>query len=94
MRINKKDLEAVVNRINKMVGAPEHAYTRTRDGKIKANIGNFHLDWAYGGVSLVRMATEGGGVTTIIHGYGTKRELYEKMQALIVGLELDYRYGK
>ena len=88
MRVNKGDLEAVVNRINKMTKSPTAAYTRMKDGKFKANIGNFHLDWAYGGVSLVRMVTEGGGITTIIHGYGTKRELYHKLHAFIRGMKM------
>lgn len=83
-RITEKQLEAVVLRLNKITGNPEHAWTKTATG-IKGNIGNYHLDFAYGYVSLVQMHNEGGGIERILPG-GTKRELYEQMQAYLKGL--------
>lgn len=86
-RITDKDLEAVVARINRITESPSESYSKTEDGKLKANIGNYHLSYAYGGVSLHRMNNESGGVTTpISSGHVTKRELYSLMQAYINGL--------
>jgi hypothetical protein len=83
-RITQKDLEyqvATINEITKSPAQPWNAETK------KANIGNYHLSYAYGGVTLHRMVNEGGGVTTPLgSGYRTKRELYEKMHAFIAGL--------
>lgn len=86
MRITERDLESVVARINKMTGSPATPYTRDENGKFTANVGNFHLDAAYGGWALHRMETTGGGVEVILSGYVPKRELYEKMQAFLSGL--------
>jgi len=88
MRISIKDLELQVKRINKLTNSPETPW-RKEDGKMKANIGNFHLDEAYGGIKLVRMVTEGGGINIITrNGYGTKRELYLQLDAMINAFEL------
>lgn len=87
MRITLKDLEAQVNRINKMTNSPLTPW-RKEDGKMRANIGNYHLDQAYGGIKLVRMDNEGGGISLVSrNGYGTKRELYIWMEAYLTGLE-------
>lgn len=84
--ITKHDLEAVVERINRATNSPPTPYTKTGD-KYVSNIGNYHLDWAYGGVRLVRMNNEGGGIQSILPGFVSKRELYEKMQAFLRGVE-------
>ena len=87
-RISIKDLELRVARINKLTGSPATAYTKL-DGKFIANIGHYHLDQAYGGIKLVRMYNEGGGIEEITHnGFGTKKELYYQLDAIIIGLEL------
>lgn len=81
-RITEKELESVVLRINNITGSPVKPYI---DGK--AQIGNYHLSYAYGGVSLHRMHNEAGGVTTPLScGHISKRELYNLMQAYISGL--------
>lgn len=91
-RITRSDLEFQVNRINKVTNLPLTPYTRNgKEGKREpgytANIGNYHLDWAYGGVKLVRMVTEGGGIAEISRGgFGTKRELYNWMGAFLAGI--------
>lgn len=87
MRIKESDLQAVVDRINRITGSPLEQYTKTKEGKFIANIGNYHLNSAYGGHGLSRMMNEVGGVTTIIPGFSPKRELYDKMQAFIMGLD-------
>ncbi len=80
-------LEAVVKRINKMTGSPETPWRRENEKNI-ANIGNYHLDFAYGMQRLSRMTSEGGSVTDVCGiGYGSKRETLNAMFAFISGLE-------
>ena len=85
-RITKADLEGVCRMINKLTGSPEEPYTKGEDGQWKPNGGCFHLDWAYGGVGLQRMAKTGSGTEKILGGFMPKRELYEKMHAMIQGI--------
>ena len=67
----------------------EEPYTKT-DGKYKANIGNYHLDGAYGGYKLAQMVNEGGGIRDILRcGYTTKKDLYQLMNAYLNGVELN-----
>ena len=83
MRINSSDLENAVKRLNTLTGSPE---TYMTDGK--SNVGHYHLSWAYGGVCLHRLASEWGAVNQVFGGgYGTKRELFEKINAFISGIE-------
>ena len=86
-RITDKHLDALCARINKMTGSPEAPYRRDADG-MRANVGNYHVSHAYGGVCLHRMSNESGGVTTpLTYGHVQKRDLYNAMQAFIAGFE-------
>ena len=88
MRITDKDLEAVVNRINRLLDKPQEPYTRDSEGRFRANIGNYHISGAYGGKALHCMCNEGGGVSDVFgRGHMPKRELYELMHAYIKGIE-------
>ena len=81
-RITDKNLQAVVDRINRITGSPENY--RSEDGS--TSIGHYCLDGAYGGVSLHRTANDGGGVNDVLScGHVTKRQLYELMHAWIRG---------
>ena len=87
-RITIANLQAVVDRINRVTGSPSTPWRREGD-RNRANIGNYHLSHAYGGVCLHRMANEGGGVTTPLgSGHVPKRELYEQLHAFARGLEM------
>lgn len=86
-RITEKQLQAVVDRINRETGSPLESWTRGEDGKLRANIGNYHLDCAYSGYGLARHVTDGGGETSVLSGFMPKRELYEKMHAFLRGIE-------
>ena len=89
-RIREADLNALVARINKAMGAPAGAYTRGEDGKCVANIGNYHLSHAYGGVCLHKMSNEHGSVSSVFEcGHVPKRDLYERMRAFLCGLSED-----
>ena len=82
-RVTESQLNAVVKRLNNMTGSPIEPYSRTPDGFV-ANIGNFHLDFAYGMVRLVRMHSAGGAVNAVTQ-YGTKRECLGEMYAFESG---------
>jgi len=82
-RVTESQLNAVVKRLNNMTGSPIEPYSRTPDGLV-ANIGNFHLDFAYGMVRLVRMHNANGAVNAVTQ-YGTKRECLGEMYAFESG---------
>ena len=87
-RITESQLNAIVERINRTTNSPMESWTKQGDGTFKANIGNYHLDYAYGGVSLERMVSDGGGVQDVFRcGHVTKRELANRMWAYCEGLE-------
>jgi hypothetical protein len=87
-RITEKQLRAIVERINKVTNSPLEPWGKDAKGNNSANIGNYHLSFAYGGVELDRMVNHGGGVTCPIgSGHTSKRELAEKMWAFLAGLE-------
>ena len=86
MRITEKDIEAVIHRINIATGSPETPWTKEASG-MKANIDNYHRSGAYGGVTLHRMINDGGATEDVFScGHITKRDLYNRMQAFLVGL--------
>lgn len=82
-RVTDKQLQAIIDRLNRITGSPMAPYI---DGK--AQIGNFHLSHAYGGVCLHRMHNESGGVSSPLStGHITKRELADLLYAFIAGIE-------
>ena len=88
-RITQKNLNELCGVLNKVTGSPLKAWVRDDAGKLHAQIGNFHINQAYGGVELQRMMNEGGGIDTPLgYGHVPKRELWNKMQAFLRGLEL------
>ena len=84
----KKTLEALCELINTATGSPLTPYTRTESG-LTANLGNFHLSGAYGGVCVHRMHNQSGGVTEPIwSGHISKGKAEVKMRAYLAGLEM------
>ena len=91
-RITDKMLDKLAERLNKVTGSPETPYTRLDDGQLRANVGNFHISHAYGGVCLHRMSNESGGVATpIATGHVPKRELWDRVHAYLDGIEFAQR---
>ena len=85
--ITLKNLQAVVDRINTTTGSPMEQYTSV-NGKLVANIGNYHLSGAYGGYVLHRMDNLSGGITDISQsGYISKRALYDLLHMYLAGYE-------
>lgn len=81
------DNERLVFQINKLSGFATESYTLLENGKYQDNLGNYHLDYAYGGVKLVQLVNQGGGIRTISGGgYGTKKELYHFLDGMLQGL--------
>lgn len=86
-RITTAQLETLIARLNRITNSPETPWTRV-DGRHVANIGNYHLSGAYGGVCVHRMANTSGGVSSPIVGHHVpKRELFELLYAYIRGIE-------
>lgn len=86
--ITIKDLEAQVRRLNLITNSPLESYRKV-NGRLTANVGNYHLDGAYGGYKLARIATEGGATDDVLRsGYCTKRELSELIRAFETGLHI------
>jgi hypothetical protein len=83
-RVTEKHLQAIVDRLNRITGSPMKPY----EGN-KAQIGNYHLSHAYGGVCLHRMHNDAGGVSSPLStGHITKRELAGLMHAFMAGMEM------
>lgn len=82
-RVTEKQLQAIVDRLNRITGSPMAPYING-----KAQIGNYHLSHAYGGVCLHRMFNEAGGVSSPLStGHVPKRELMGLLYAFINGIE-------
>ena len=86
-RITNAMLENRINTINTMTNSPLKPYEKV-DDKYKASIGNYHLYGAYGAYALHRIVNDGGGIREII-GLCTKRELYNRMNSYMSGLEFN-----
>lgn len=94
--ITTRMLEAAVNRLNTMTGNPVLSYDTPKTpeeakqysrGHVPQK-GNYHIDGAYGGVKLIQF-TNGSGCRDISNnGYGTKRELYNFIHAMLEGVEV------
>lgn len=86
-RITEKQLEALIKRLNIATGSPVEPWTKDSTGKFKANIGNYHIESAYGSTKLSRMVSI-SGATSDIFGLTTKRALYNKILAMLDGLSV------
>jgi hypothetical protein len=84
-RITKTKLQHVLDAINHAAGRKLEPWTQDASGRYRANVGTYVLDWAYGGVRLSQITSEGGGERDIT-GRGTKRETYYRMHAFLDGL--------
>jgi hypothetical protein len=83
MRITDKVLNSFVDSINSKTGNNLASWTKTENG-LKANIGNYHLNYYNGFVGLNQMTSEGGSVTVICSPC-TNKELYYFMRGFLEG---------
>jgi len=94
-RITKKQLEALIARINDALNVPQEPYAHDADGKLVltangrliANAGTIYLSGAYGGYRLEQMCKGGGSRDPLYSGYVSKRELYNVANAYLMGIE-------
>lgn len=87
-RISMQTLEAVCTRLNKTLDRPE---TYCAEGQpFRANVGNFHISGALGGLSLFEVANELGGVHSYAQGL-TRREMFDCLHNLLTGIALARR---
>jgi hypothetical protein len=84
-RVKEADLHQLVKVLNNRTCSPLETFRKDADGRLKYNVGNYHLDMAYGCVKLVRASVHGG--TKDISGFCTKRELKIFIEAYILGVE-------
>ncbi len=91
MGVTLRDLEYLVDEINRVTGSPMTAYTRSAiDGRLRSNIGNYYLDAAYGGYTLYRVDNAAGSVTTPLGiGHLPKREIYNLLVAFLAGIKTE-----
>ena len=81
MRITQGMLEQTVKIINKRNGIENPNY---------GTVGAYRIDYAYGGVSLELITSEGGAVKDIFRcGHTTKRDLYNRITAYMEGMDND-----
>ncbi len=89
MRITEKQLQHLVNRLNKITGQNLQPYDMTKT-KNRANVGTYLLDAAYGGWQLAQICNENGGQDLPLGGgFEPKRATYEKIRAFILGIEAE-----
>ena len=83
-RITELNLKHAVKFLNKLTGNSVEPY---KDGK--AIIGNYHISHCYGGVSLHHTMNEDGGIRDVFScGHVTKRDLYNRIHAMMDGIKI------
>ena len=82
-QITKKALQGSIDYLNRISGNPSTPYMGQGDD-FTHNVGNYHLDGAYGGWQLVQISP-GGVCSGITQGHKPKRELYYLIRAYIDG---------
>ena len=87
-RITIARLRQQCDRLNRLTGNPTEPYIRDADGRLVAQIGNYHLSRAYGGVALHQMVSDGGAIRDVLNtGHCPNRELHGRILAFIEGME-------
>lgn len=81
-RITINNLRTLCEAINVATESPREEYRAPCPGN--ANVGNYHIDCAYGAYALERTVNADGGVTVVL-SRDTARGLYERMQAYLRG---------
>lgn len=81
-RITKRDLNNLVDRINQVAGTPTFPVLGTA-----WQVGNYCLEWAYGGVKLAQITGLSGSTRDISQsGFTTKKQLHAELRSFLSGL--------
>jgi hypothetical protein len=88
-RITLKDLDMACARLNRLTGSPlKYSKPFKKGVPFRSNVGNFHIEQAFGGVGLNRVVNSSGGVACPLgDDLFTKRELLGQINAFAVGIE-------
>ncbi len=92
-RITQRDLEAVCARINRTVNGTDETPEFVRDDNGFHQQPNVYvISYAYGGAALHRNSSldgagESHGVSDVFGHHMPKRDLYDRMQAFLRGIE-------
>ena len=61
---------------------------KQENGRNIAQIDNYYLDYAYGGVQVVQVVNDGGGIRNVLNsGFVPKRECFDLLNAFINGYQ-------
>ena len=83
MALKMEKLNYAVSMLNHKLGMALEMYT---DNKI--NSGHFYIEQAYGGFKLVRISNGDYGSVSDISSRGSKREVYDFIKGILLGMEL------
>lgn len=87
-KITKISLERVAEMINRQMKTPEETYAPDPTGVLRAQVGNYHISYAYGGACLHQISNEGGAARDVLFsGHIPKRDLFNLMHAFLRGIE-------
>ena len=85
-RITTEILLRAVDQINTVANTPSKTWVKDGGGQLKAQVGNYYLEGAYGGHRLAQIISEGGGIKAITQGFVSKRELHDLLIAYRDGM--------
>ena len=84
MRITKRNLELVTDRINDLTASPKIMFLGNEH-----NVGHYFIYYGNGGAQLCRVRSKAGTISDVLRsGSIPKRDLYNRMQAFVTGLEV------
>jgi len=98
-RVTQAELDTLVRQVNEALGRPIGTWTRhdvpcsscgvthTAQSRYTANVGNIHLSQAYGGVQVVEVINDEGGMSQLTYHHGTKREAALFLRGMLAGIE-------
>lgn len=87
--VTEKELKSIIEYLNETTGNSKVEWVLQKDNTYRSNIGNYHLDCAYGGYNLAQFVNECGGINHPLGmGFYSKKELAAKIRSFISGIEL------
>lgn len=86
-QIKVSDIDQMMRILNRKAGFPH-------EEKEGFKVGRYYTDCAYNGYGLIRILSKSGACRSIIGGFSTKREFYQKLSAFIDGFDEGRRYQK